>query len=95
MLFIIMFLLIIFTLSYLICWIVYKKAFKSHKKVSKILVFIVAVGLIIFYYTPYSLYLEPSFWRFKQMCELNKLPDNKEKYNKILSYFDLSLDSLD
>ncbi|RDU58928.1 hypothetical protein, partial [Helicobacter sp. MIT 14-3879] len=27
--------------------------------------------------------------------ELNELPNNKEKYNKILSYFDLSLDTLD
>ncbi|WP_258865007.1 hypothetical protein [Helicobacter sp. MIT 14-3879] len=45
------------------------------------------------YYTPYS--LQPSYWEFKRMCELNELPNNKEKYNKILSYFDLSLDTLD
>nr|WP_052062698.1 hypothetical protein [Helicobacter saguini] len=29
------------------------------------------------------------------MCELNELPNSEEKYNKILGYFDLSLDSLD
>ncbi len=29
------------------------------------------------------------------MCKLNELPNTEEKYNKILSYFDLSLDTLD
>ena len=29
------------------------------------------------------------------MCELNELPNNEEKYNKILKYFDTSLDTLD
>lgn len=29
------------------------------------------------------------------MCKLNELPNNEEKYNKILSYFGLSLDTLD
>ncbi|RDU61269.1 hypothetical protein CQA53_10380, partial [Helicobacter didelphidarum] len=31
----------------------------------------------------------------KKMCKLNELPNNEEKYNKILSYFGLSLDTLD
>ena len=44
---------------------------------------------------PYSFYLEPSFWQFKNMCKLNELPNDEEKYNKILGYFDLSLDTLD
>ena len=55
----------------------------------------VAFFLAIFYYTPYSFYLEPSYWQFKNMCKLNELPNNEEKYNKILGYFDLSLDTLD
>ena len=82
-------------LSYLILKFIYRILFKSKKKVSKFLVFIGSIGLIIFYYTPYSFYLEPSFWQFKKMCKLNELPNNEEKYNKILSYFDLSLDTLD
>ncbi|TLE02332.1 hypothetical protein LS77_011055 [Helicobacter bilis] len=51
--------------------------------------------LFIFYYTPYSFYLEPSFWQFRRICKLNELPNNEEKYNKILSYFDTDLDILD
>ena len=54
-----------------------------------------SIGLIMFYYTPYSYYLEPSFYEFKEMCKLNELPNNEKKYNKILSYFDTSLDTLD
>ncbi|WP_104717796.1 hypothetical protein [Helicobacter trogontum] len=42
---------------------------------------------------PYN--LQPSYHKFKEMCKLNELPNNKEKYNKILGYFDLSLDTLD
>ncbi|TLE02124.1 hypothetical protein LS77_011225 [Helicobacter bilis] len=51
--------------------------------------------LFIFYYTPYSYYLEPTYWQFRNMCKLNELPNNEEKYNKILSYFDTDLDTLD
>ena len=51
--------------------------------------------LFIFYYTPYSFYLEPSYWQFRNMCKLNELPNNEEKYNKILSYFDTDLERLD
>ncbi|EMZ37015.1 hypothetical protein C826_02252, partial [Helicobacter bilis WiWa] len=51
--------------------------------------------LFIFYYTPYSFYLEPSFWQFRRICKLNELPNDEEKYNKILAYFDTSLDKLD
>ena len=29
------------------------------------------------------------------MCKLNELPNNEEKYNKILRYFDTDLESLD
>lgn len=39
--------------------------------------------------------MQPSYYEFKEMCELNLLPNNKEKYNKILNYFDLSLETLD
>ena len=82
-------------LSYLILKSIYTIIFKSKKKVSKFLVFIGAVGLIVFYYTPYSFYVEPSYWEFKKMCKLNELPNNEEKFNKILGYFDTSLDTLD
>ena len=82
-------------LSYLILEFIYRILFKSKKKVSKFLVFLGSIGLIIFYYTPYSYYLEPSFYEFKEMCKLNELPNNEQKYNKILSYFDTDLDRLD
>ncbi|TLD79351.1 hypothetical protein LS81_010610 [Helicobacter trogontum] len=58
---IICFLLIVFTLSYFIWWLIYRKLFKSKKKISKFLVFLGSIGLIMFYYTPYSFYLEPSY----------------------------------
>ena len=82
-------------LSYLILRFIYRILFKSQKKISKFLVFLGSIGLIIFYYTPYSFYLEPSYWQFRNMCKVNKLPNDEYKYNKILSYFDLSLDTLD
>ena len=81
-------------LSYLILKFIYRIIFKSKQKISKFLVFLGSIGLIIFYYTPYSFYLEPSFWQFKKMCKLNELPNNEEKYNKILGYFDTDLESL-
>ena len=94
-----MFFLIMFcialSLSYFLLWLIYRKAFKSKKKISKFLVFLGSIGLIIFYYTPYSYYLEPSYWQFRNMCKLNELPNDEEKYNKILRYFDTDLDSLD
>ena len=54
-----------------------------------------SIGLIMFYYTPYSFYLEPTYWQFRNMCKINELPNDEYKYNKILSYFDTSLDTLD
>ena len=82
-------------LSYLIFKFIYRIIFKSQKKISKFLVFLGSIILIVFYYTPYSFYLEPSFWQFRSMCKLNELPNDEEKYNKILRYFDTDLDSLD
>ncbi|OOX95557.1 hypothetical protein BOQ03_08545 [Campylobacter coli] len=82
-------------LSYLIFKCIYRIIFKSKKSVSKFLVFLGSIGLIIFYYTPYSYYLEPSYWQFRNMCKLNELPNNEEKYNKILGYFDKKLGDID
>ncbi|WP_052099929.1 hypothetical protein [Helicobacter bilis] len=82
-------------LSYLIFKFIYRIIFKSQKKISKFLVFLGSIGLIIFYYTPYSFYLEPSFWQFRRICKLNELPNDEYKYNKILGYFDTNLDTLD
>ncbi|EAH9873621.1 hypothetical protein KOM92_001658 [Campylobacter coli] len=82
-------------LSYLILKFIYKIIFKSTKSVSKFLVFLGSIGLIIFYYTPYSYYLEPSYWQFRNMRKLNELPNNEEKYNKILGYFDKKLGDID
>ena len=45
------------------------------------------------WFVPYS--FQPSYHKFKKMCKLNELPNNEEKYNKILAYFDTDLDSLD
>ena len=89
-------------LSYLILKFIYRIIFKSQKKVSKFLIFLGSIGLIIFYYTPYSYYLEPSFHKFRNICKLDpeiyqanggKL--DEEYYNKVLAYFDTSLDTLD
>ena len=86
-------------LSYLILEFIYRILFKSKKKVSKFLVFLGSIGLIIFYYTPYSFYLEPSFHKFKEICQLDpeiyqanggKL--DEEYYNKVLGYFDANID---
>ncbi|WP_072226391.1 hypothetical protein [Campylobacter coli] len=88
-------------LSYLILKFIYKIIFKSTKSVSKFLVFLGSIGLIIFYYTPYSYYLEPSFYKFKEICKLDpeiyqanggKL--DEEYYNKVLRYFDTDLDNM-
>ncbi len=89
-------------LSYLILKFIYRIIFKSKKKISKFLVFLGSIGLIIFYYTPYSYYLEPSFYKFREICKLdpeiyqaNGGKIDEEYYNKILGYFGLSLDTLD
>ena len=96
MLFYILFLILIpLILSYIILKLIYTKIFKSQKKVSKILVFLGSVGLIVFYYTPYSYYLEPSFWQFRNICKLNELPNDEYKFNKILGYFNQNFESLD
>ncbi len=58
-------------------------------------IIVILFFLSIFYYTPYSFYLEPSYWQFRNMCKLNELPNDENKYNKILSYFDTDLESLD
>ena len=42
---------------------------------------------------PYS--FQPSYHKFKKMCKLNELPNDEYKYNKILAYFDTSLDTID
>ena len=47
---------------------------------------------------PYSFIpdtLQPSYHTFKNMCKLNFLPDGEKKYNKMLAYFGLSLDTID
>lgn len=45
---------------------------------------------ILLYYTPYA--LQPSYWEFKELCEINNLPKSIEKYNKILGYYGMNLD---
>ncbi|RDU59577.1 hypothetical protein CQA53_11390 [Helicobacter didelphidarum] len=70
-------------------------------KLKKFLNFIILFSIIVFFsgcsgwgwFVPYS--LQPSYHEFKKICKLNELPNNEEKYNKILSYFGLSLDTLD
>ena len=53
-------------LSYLILKCIYTIIFKSQKHISKFLVVLGSIGLIIFYYTPYSYYLEPSFYELRK-----------------------------
>lgn len=88
-------------LSYLILKFIYRIIFKSQKRISKFLVFLGSIALIIFYYTPYSYYLEPSYWEFRNICKLDpeiyqanggKL--DEEYYNKVLAYFDTGLDTM-
>ena len=38
---------------------------------------------------------QPSYWEFKKLCELNNLPNGYEKYNKMLAYFNMSIDDID
>lgn len=68
---------------------------KKILKICKILFILWIIYLIgiPLHYTPYE--LQPSYWEFKKMCELNELPNNEEKYNKILSYFDKKLGDRD
>ncbi|AAP76988.1 hypothetical protein [Helicobacter hepaticus] len=68
---------------------------KKILKICKILFILWIIYLIgiPLYYTPYE--LQPSYWEFRKMCELNELPNNEEKYNKILKYFNTDLESLD
>lgn len=64
--------------------------FKKHILILLVLWIIYLIGIPL-HYTPYA--LQPSYWEFKKMCELNNLPKNQEKYDKILSYFDKKLDN--
>lgn len=73
---------------------------KKILKTFKILSFIIIPPLIVFIYffgwgwlVPYE--LQPSYWQFRNMCKINELPNDEEKYNKILKYFDTDLESLD
>ena len=57
--------------------------------------------MIIFYYTPYSYYLEPSYWQFRNICQLdpeiyqaNGGKVDGEYYNKVLGYFDTNIEEV-
>lgn len=68
---------------------------KKHLKPKKIILALFIAWIIYLigiplYYTPYA--LQPSYWEFKRLCEINNLPKSIEKYNKILGYFDMALD---
>ncbi|WP_194146007.1 hypothetical protein [Helicobacter bilis] len=55
------------TLSYLIFKLIYKRIFKSQKKISKILVFIGNIAILSSFYIfniPY--YFQPSYYEFKK-----------------------------
>ncbi|RDU59240.1 hypothetical protein CQA53_11570 [Helicobacter didelphidarum] len=64
----------------------------------KILNLLILFSIIVFFsgcgwgwFVPYS--FQPSYHEFKKMCKLNELPNNEEKYNKILKLF--GIDDLD
>ena len=75
----------------------------TKNKISTFIAFPFSAFLILFiaslftfgwgWLVPYA--IQPSYYEFKKMCELNKLPNNEEKYNKMLAYFGKSLDTLD
>lgn len=75
-----------------------KMQIKKHLKPKKIILTLCIVWIIYLigiplYYTPYA--LQPSYWEFKKLCEINNLPDGEEKYNKILTYYNMNLDDID
>ena len=75
-----------------------KMQIKKHLKPKKIILTLCIVWIIYLigiplYYTPYA--LQPSYWEFKKLCEINNLPDGEEKYNKILNFYGTDLDTLD
>ncbi|RDU57796.1 hypothetical protein CQA44_12390, partial [Helicobacter sp. MIT 14-3879] len=87
--------LLIPVVSFIIVRVINKKLVNKNKKKLPTLIFFplttILIGSLGFgyffgygWFIPYS--LQPSYWEFKRMCELNELPNNKEKYNKILSY---------
>ena len=71
---------------------------QKHLKPKKIILALFIAWIIYLigiplYYTPYA--LQPSYWEFKKLCKLNELPNNEEKYNKILTYYNMNLDDVD
>ena len=67
------------------------KTFKNIILLSSIL----AINLTFFgcmNFVPYA--MQPSYYEFKKICELNKLPNNEEKYNKLLKYYNLDWDTM-
>lgn len=72
---------------------------KRLKKILKISSFIIFPLMILWsmtfgwgWFVPYS--WQPSYREFEEMCKLNELPNNEEKYNKILSYYDLDWNTM-
>lgn len=55
----------------------------------KILLLLLPIIFIVLFYTPF---IYPSYWEFRELCQLNNYSKTQEKYNKILSYFDKKLD---
>ncbi|MGX2972931.1 hypothetical protein [Helicobacter sp. T3_23-1059] len=71
---------------------------QKHLKPKKIILALFIAWIIYLigiplYYTPYA--LQPSYWEFKKLCQLNLESKSREKYSKILTYFNAKLGDKD
>ncbi|MGJ0159203.1 hypothetical protein ACP0SI_09140 [Campylobacter coli] len=70
------------------------KKFLTPKKI--ILAFIALFGIYLLgiplYYTPYE--LQPSYWKFKEICELDITPPSKKRTEKALKLFGVNPNDL-
>lgn len=52
------------------------------------ILWVIYIAGIPLYYTPY--YLQPSFWEFKNMCELDFLSNSTQRTKKLLQFFKIN-----
>ena len=65
--------------------------FKKYILILLILWIIYLVGIPL-HYTPYE--LQPSFWEFRKMCELDFMPHSKKRTEKLLESFKINPNDL-
>lgn len=65
--------------------------FKKHILILLVLWIIYLIGIPL-HYTPYE--LQPSYWEFKKMCELDFMPHSKKRTEKLLELFEINPNNL-